>query len=139
MIQMTTNGHSPRGSLSHGGCKRTAARHSVVLPARLTWKDHRGTTRFATVVTKDVSDRGVYVECHSVASIPLHRIVHFQFEKDVLDRESIPAALRQSGRVLSAVYRVKPPTREGGLQGFALRLMIDPKRWLVQDRAALSA
>jgi hypothetical protein len=102
------------------------------------WKDQRGTTRFATVVTRDISELGVYVELNSVVSIPLYRIVQFQLEKDVLDSELVPASLRQ-GRILSAVYRVTAPTRTGGRQGFALRLMVDPKRQTIPARTALSA
>ncbi|MGE5244292.1 MAG: hypothetical protein ACM3SQ_08705 [Betaproteobacteria bacterium] len=96
------------------------------LPARLTWKDQRGTTRFASVVTRDVSELGVFVECHSVVSIPLFRLVQFQLERDVRDGDVVPAALRQ-GRILSAVYRIAPPA-PGKPQGLALRLMIDPRR-----------
>ena len=43
--------------------KRTAERRPIALPARLTWKDQRGTMRFASVVTRNVSEFGVYVEC----------------------------------------------------------------------------
>ena len=118
--------------------KRAVERRTATLPARLMWKDQRGTTRFATVVTRDVSEFGVYVETQSVVSIPLYRIVQFQLEKDVVDSESVPASLRQ-GRILSAVYRVTPPTRNGGRQGFALRLMVDPKRHTIPTRTALSA
>jgi len=57
--------------------KRTAERHSVAVPARLTWKDQYGTTRFASVITRNVSEFGVYVECHSPVSIPLYRLVQF--------------------------------------------------------------
>src|SRR5207253_481343 len=49
--------------------QRTTERQSVALPARLTWKDARGTTRFATVVTRNVSQFGVYVESPSPVSI----------------------------------------------------------------------
>ena len=110
-----------------------------MLPARLMWKDQRGTTRFATVVTRDVSEFGVYVETQSVVSIPLYRLVQFQLERDALDSDDVPASLRHGGRVLSAVYRVTPPTRDGGRQGFALRLMVDPKRQTLPSRTALSA
>ncbi len=110
-----------------------------MLPARLMWKDQRGTTRFATVVTKDVSEFGVYVESHSVVSIPLYRLVQFQFERDALDSDGVPAPLRHGGRILSAVYRVSPPTRGDGRQGFALRLMVDPKRQVFPRHTALSA
>src|SRR5215208_1709279 len=106
--------------------KRGTERRAVALPARLTWKDQRGATRFATVVTRDVSDFGVYVECQSPVSIPLFRLVQFQLERDARDAEAIPGSLQQ-GRVLGAVYRVSPPSASRP-QGLALRLMIDPRR-----------
>lgn len=106
---------------------RAAERRAITLPARLTWKDHRGATRFASVVTRDVSEFGVFVECQSAVSIPLYRLVQFQLERDARESEPIPAALR-SGRILSAVYRVTSAAPVGGRQGLALRLMVDPKR-----------
>jgi hypothetical protein len=118
--------------------ERVAERRNVTLPARLMWKDQRGTTRFATVVTRDISEFGVFVESQSVVSIPLYRLVQFQLERDVLDSDQVPESLRH-GRILSAVYRVSPPTRGGARQGFALRLMVDPKRYTVPNRTALSA
>ena len=107
--------------------KRTAERRSICLPARLTWKDQRGTTRFASVITRNVSELGVFVECQGAVSIPLYRLVQFQLERDVRESDPLPAALR-GGRILSAVYRVTSPTPNGGRQGLALRLMVDPKR-----------
>jgi hypothetical protein len=98
----------------------------VSLPARLTWKDQRGATRFAAVVTRNMSEHGVYVECHSPVSIPLYRLVQFQLERDARQSEPVPAALQQ-GRILSAVYRVSPGSPNKP-QGLALRLMIEPKR-----------
>src|SRR5438045_9721427 len=88
--------------------KRTTERRSLALPARLTWKDARGTTRFATVVTRNVSQFGVYVESPSPVSIPLYRLVQFQLERDARESDSLPPTLQQGGRVLSAVYRVSP-------------------------------
>ncbi len=107
--------------------KRATERRSVAIPARLTWKDQHGTTRFASVVTRDVSEFGVYVECQSPISIPLYRLVQFQLERDVREAEGLPHSLRQ-GRTLSAVYRVNPPRPSGVRQGLALRLMVEPKR-----------
>jgi hypothetical protein len=107
--------------------QRTAERRSVALPARLTWKDQRGTTRFASAVTRDISEIGVFVELQSAVSIPLYRLVQFQLERDAYDIDRVPAGLRQ-GRVLSAVYRVTPANAAGRRQGLALRLMVDPKR-----------
>jgi hypothetical protein len=108
------------------GAPRIAERKPVTLPARLTWKDQRGTTRFATVVTRNVSEFGVYVECHSPVSIPLFRLVQFQLERDVRASDALPESLQQ-GRILSAVYRVSPASPSKP-QGLALRLMVDPKR-----------
>jgi hypothetical protein len=105
--------------------KRAADRKAVTLPARITWKDQRGTTRFASVVARNVSEYGVYVECQSPVSIPLFRLVQIQLEREVRTGDALPRALQQ-GRVLSAVYRVTPPTPSRP-QGLALRLMVDPK------------
>ncbi|MEQ1728206.1 MAG: hypothetical protein ABL982_07470 [Vicinamibacterales bacterium] len=105
---------------------RIAERTNIMLPARLTWKDQRGSTRFASVITRDVSEFGVFVECQSPISINKFRLIHFQLERDVRDSDGLPESLRQ-GRLLSAVYRITPPN-SGGRQGFALRLMVDPKR-----------
>lgn len=107
--------------------KRSAERRPMTLPALLTWKDQRGSTRFASVVTRDVSEYGVFVETVSPVSIPLYRLVQFQLDRDAREAEGLPLAFRQ-GRLLSAVYRVHQPTRPGARQGLALRLMVDPKR-----------
>ena len=106
---------------------RSAERRSVNLPARLTWKDHRGAARFASVVTRDMSEFGVFVECQTAVSIPLYRLVQFQLEREVRESDPVPVSLR-AGRILSAVYRVTAATSSGGRQGLALRLMVDPKR-----------
>ncbi|OLB62150.1 MAG: hypothetical protein AUI11_06750 [Acidobacteria bacterium 13_2_20CM_2_66_4] len=116
--------------------KRAVERKSVTLPARLTWKDQRGATRFASVIARNVSQFGVYVECRSPVSIPLFRLVQFQLERDVRESDALPGSLQQ-GRVLSAVYRVSPPSPSKP-QGLALRLMVDPKRKLT-DVSANSA
>lgn len=106
--------------------ERNAKREDVAVPARLTWKDSRGMTRFASVVTRNISDLGVYVECTSPVSIPLYRLVQFQLEREARDTECLPRTIRQ-GRVLSAVYRITPPV-PGSRQGLALRLMSPSKR-----------
>jgi hypothetical protein len=105
--------------------QRTSERRPLNLPARLTWKDQRGATRFASVVTRNVSDVGVYVECLSPFSIPLFKLVQFQLERDAREAEAVPF---KQGRILSAVYRVNHATASGSRQGLALRLMVDPKR-----------
>ena len=105
--------------------KRVVERRPVRLPARLAWKDQRGVSRFASVVTRDVSDLGVFVESSSSLSIPLYRLVQFQFEPQVREAFDLPETLCQ-GRILSAVYRVCHAARNTPY-GLALRLMVDPK------------
>jgi hypothetical protein len=117
------------------GNQRLAERSAISLPARLTWKDQRGATRFASVVTRNVSERGVFVECQSAVSIPLYRLVQFQLEREVRDADRLPESLRQ-GRILSAVYRVSPASASGARQSLALRLMVDPKRQVSQMEQA---
>ena len=123
----------------HDKNKRTGERRTIALPARLTWKDQRGATRFASVVTLNVSDHGVYVECQSAVSIPLFRLVQFQLEREVRGSDTLPEALRQ-GRILSAVYRVSPRGPSGRPQGLALRLMLEPRHRAADvDRARITA
>jgi len=117
--------------------KRGTERRAVTLPARLTWKDQRGTTRFASVVTRNVSEFGVYVECDTPVSIPLFRLVQFQLERDVRNSDALPQTLQQ-GRVLSAVYRVSPPSASQP-QGLALRLMVDPRRNVAVEQTRATA
>ena len=120
--------HIWTGTVSNraGADKRATDRSAITLPARLTWKDQRGTTRFASVVTRDLSEFGAYVECQSAVSIPLFRLVQFQLERDSRETAGLPTSLR-SGRILSAVYRVSPGSTSGRPQCLALRLMVDPK------------
>jgi hypothetical protein len=117
--------------------KRSSERRAITMPARLTWKDQRGTTRFASVIAKNVSDQGLYVESLSPLSLSLYRLVQVQFEREGRDAIGLPTAIRD-GRTLSAVYRITPPN-SGGRQGFALRLMVDPKRHVATEVAATRA
>ena len=105
---------------------RRSERRSLALPGRVTWKDARGATRFAAVVTRDISDTGVFIEWKEATSIPLYRLVTFQLERDARNAEGLPHALR-AGTVLSAVYRVgKFQKSTGTPEGFGLRLLVDP-------------
>ena len=94
---------------------RSNERRAISLPARLTWKDQRGATRFATVVTRNVSDYGVYVECQSPVSIPLFRLVQFQLERDARESDALPGRCRTAAcsarlpRVATAGSAGDPP------------------------------
>jgi hypothetical protein len=80
-----------------------------------------------SVVTRDVSDVDMFVECQMPASIPLYRLVHFQMERQGRDAGDIPAVLQQ-GKILSAVYRVGPyKSSTGTPHGYALRLLVEPR------------
>jgi hypothetical protein len=107
--------------------QRSSERRAVAVPARLTWKDASGAVRFISVMTRDVSDAGVFVECEAGAVIPLYRLVHLQVERSTRGSEALPARLRE-GRVLSAVWRVAPCRRSTGTpSGYALRFLVDPQ------------
>jgi hypothetical protein len=118
--------------------QRIGNRRKLRVAGRLTWRDASGTLRFVSVVTRDVSDVDAFVECEMPASIPLYRLVHFQIERPARDGQDLPTVLQQ-GKVLSAVYRVgpyKPAT--GTPQGYALRLLVEPKRNAASEREALA-
>jgi hypothetical protein len=107
-----------------GRDSRQANRLPVSLAARITWKDASGAVRFASVMTKDVSDAGVFVECDAAAAIPLYRLVHLQIERSV-EGDAVPKRLREA-RVLSAVWRVAPCRKSTGTpSGYALRFLVE--------------
>lgn len=106
--------------------QRIGTRRKVRVPGRLTWRDSSGTLRFVSVVTCDVSDLDVFVECQVPASIPLYRLVHFQIERGARECDQLPASLK-NGKVLSAVYRVGAYRAATGTpHGYALRLLVEP-------------
>jgi hypothetical protein len=108
--------------------KRTGDRHHVAVPGQIVWKDVRGTTRMASVVTRDVSEHGVSVDCLGGTPIPLYRLVYFQLDRDARNRADLPPTLRKSS-VLSAVFRVGPCSDvTGAPTEYALRLLVEPER-----------
>jgi hypothetical protein len=108
--------------------KRAEDRHAISVPGQILWKDARGTTRTAAVVTRDVSAHGVSVSCLSGAPIPLYRLVYFQVDRAERSRTDLPAPLRKP-TVLSAVFRVGPFSDvTGAPSDYALRLLVEPER-----------
>jgi len=117
---------APESMLDPG--QRASDRRTLRIPGRMTWRDSSGTLRFVSVMTRDVSNHDVFVECQAPTSIPLYRLVTFQVERGARTSDALPEALRQ-GKVLSAVYRVGPyQPATGTPQGFALRFIVEPKR-----------
>ena len=122
-LRLVQGGQQPRGSE-----KRTSERRRVEVPGQIVWKDARGNTKLTSVVTRDVSEFGVSVECLNGAAIPLYRLVYFQIDKDARHRAEIPPALRKPN-VLSAIFRIGSDNQSiGGPSGYALRLLVEPAR-----------
>jgi hypothetical protein len=108
--------------------KRASERRPLSVPGQIVWKDARGTTRMASVVTKDVSEHGVRVECLGGVPIPLYRLVYFQLDRCMRERMELPPALRKQN-VLSAIFRVGPASQATGAPtDYALRLLVEPER-----------
>ena len=107
--------------------KRGAERRPVRVPGQIVWKDHRGQTRMASIVTRDVSEHGVSFECQSGLIVPLYRLVYFQVDRHVRNRPDLPATLRKQN-VLSAVFRVGASSEKTGTPTeYALRLLVEPQ------------
>lgn len=119
-----------RFKLLHGGQRtrqRSSERKPVQVSGQIVWKDARGTTRLSRVVTRDVSEIGVSVDCINGSPIPLYRLVYFQVDKAERANGALPESLRRNA-VLAAVYRVAPPTGATGVPGgYALRLLVEPQ------------
>jgi hypothetical protein len=109
------------------GDQRVSGRTAISVAGRVVWRDARGTTRFNSVVIRDLSETGAYIENVSGSAIPLFRVVSLQAER-AGQANALPPALKQ-GKVLSAVYRVGPSrTATGTPEGYGLRLLVEPRR-----------
>jgi uncharacterized protein (UPF0248 family) len=118
-----------RFRLLHGGQsrQRSAERRPVQVSGQIVWKDARGTTRLSRVVTRDVSESGVAVDCINGSTIPLYRLVYFQVDRSERNNLALPEALRRNA-VLAAVFRVGETDGATGAPGsYALRLLIEPQ------------
>ena len=115
--------------------KRGVDRHHVAVPGQIVWKDARGATRMASVVTRDVSEHGVSVDCLGGTPIPLYRLVYFQVDRDARNRADLPATLRKSS-VLSAIFRVGACSDvTGATVAYAPRVPARPERGVVGPQA----
>jgi hypothetical protein len=112
--------------------QRGHERKTVRVAGRVVWRDARGTTRFNSVVIRDLSETGAYIENVSGSAIPLFRLVSLQAERTD-QADTLPPALKH-GKLLSAVYRLGPSRPATGIpEGYGLRLLVEPRR-----RAAVS-
>jgi hypothetical protein len=116
--------------------KRSTERRRIQVPGQIAWKDGRGQTRIAAVVTADVSEHGVKIECRSGVAIPLYRLVYFQIDKPLRNRADLPETLRKQS-VLSAIFRVGPSSEvTGAPTEYALRLLVEPQTSSVATKTA---
>lgn len=126
--------------------KRTSERRALAVTGQIVWKDARGNTKLTSVITRNVSEHGVAVECLNGAAIPLYRLVYFQVDRDARHLPGLPAALKKPN-VLSAIFRVGPDNPVTGAPAeYALRMLVEPVRaaqtpsvptteWVEQPRA----
>jgi hypothetical protein len=121
-LRLVQGGHHPRSE------KRTSERRSLAVAGQIVWKDARGNTRLTEVVTRDVSEHGVAVECLNGAAIPLYRLVYFQVAREARMSPDLPPVLRKPN-VLSAIFRVGADNRATGAPSeYALRFLVEPVR-----------
>jgi hypothetical protein len=121
-LRLVQGGHQARSE------KRTSERRQLSVPGQIVWKDARGATKLTSVMTRDVSDHGVSVECLNGAIIPLYRLVYFQVDREARHQPDLPEALKKPN-VLSAVFRVGADNRATGAPSeYALRLLVEPAR-----------
>lgn len=116
--------------------RRRSLRRPVRLPARLIWRDRRGTARIASVVIANASEQGVLVETVQGSAIPLFRLVDVYVERVDRDHPDLPDPLRRA-HVLAAVYRVGPFSPVTGVpEYYALRLLVKPDVPRVRPQSA---
>ena len=109
------------------GDQRGAERVRLQVPGQIVWKDQKGRTQMAAVVTRDISELGVGIECRTTVSIPKYRLVYFQIDRAVRNRPEVPASLRKQS-VLSAIFRVGASSDVTGAPvEYGLRLLLEPK------------
>ncbi len=109
------------------GEQRGHERMAVGVAGRVVWRDARGTTRFNSVVIRDLSETGAYIENLSGSAIPLFRLVFLQAER--ADQAATLPPVLTRGKVLSAVYRLGPSRPATGTpEGYGLRLLVEPRR-----------
>jgi len=121
-LRLVQGGHQPHRD------KRMSERRSLAVPGQIVWKDARGNTKLTAVMTRNVSEHGVSVECLNGTAIPLYRLVYFQIDRQARHRPDVPDVLKKPN-VLSAIFRVGDDNRATGAPAeYALRLLVEPAR-----------
>lgn len=113
------------------GERRATPRHHVALCGRITWRDRAGVIQTASVLTRDVSEGGAFIEIidRPRRTIPLYRLVTLQLDPGSVAGRPLPAVLRQ--QVLTLVVRAVPIDGTSQFRlptGYVLRLLVEPRR-----------
>ena len=120
-LRLVQGGH-PRSD------RRASERRNIAVPGQIVWKDAKGTTRMAAVVTRDVSEHGVSVDCLGGCRSRCSAWSTSRWIASSAPGSDLPAALRKSS-VLSAVFRVGPCRQATGAPSeYALRMLVEPER-----------
>ena len=98
-LRLVQGGHQPRSE------KRTSERRRLAVAGQIVWKDARGNTKLTEVVTRDVSEHGVSVECLNGAAIPLYRLVYFQVTREARHQPGSAAGLAEAERAVGDLPR----------------------------------
>ena len=125
MKQIRTTPEPPKQS-KRDTSKRSSERRAVTLPARLTWKDQQGTTCSRPSSRATSASTGVCVERQNAVSIPPHRLVQFQLERDGRESDALPASLARDASCppFTACRRIEV----GAASGSRCDSMVDPRR-----------
>ena len=119
---------SPRAGCPARSDKRAAERRRIAFPGQIVWKDARGTTRMAPVVTRDVSDQrrarrvpGRDADPAVPAGVLPGRSRGPQPRRPAADAAEVERAVGDLPR------RAVPPGH-GRAERYALRLLVEPVR-----------
>lgn len=108
--------------------RRIEARVPITVAGRLAWTDADVAARSAEVKTKNVSERGVLLDCLAVTDIPLHRLVSVSLSAPERGVKPLPRSLHNR-HTPAAIYRIEPPRDpHRANRRYALRLLVEPAR-----------
>ncbi len=113
----------------HRSDKRQAERLAIEVPGQIVWKDAKGTTRMVFVITRNVSEQGVRVECLSGTPIPQYRLVGLSGGPRGASPSGPPRGAAQVERAVRHLPRRRMPAgHRRAARDYALRLLVEPER-----------
>ena len=95
-------------------------------------------TRFASVVTRDISDEGVYLDCRAGDAIPLHRLVYLQLEREARDVAQLPAGVARRTRPVGRLSRRTLRAHHRNAVRLRAAPLVDPNARVCDERVQRS-